>query len=314
MLGLSLQAMDQALKAVRRSSTSFAPQPRNPLQISARSWWNIARRVFAAAIQDGILLVAAGVTFYALLGLFPAIAAFVSLYGLFADVGSAERQVAALQGLVPGGAISVVGEEMRRLQGLEHGGLGVSFAVSLGVSVWSASAGMKALINGLNLAYERSERRGFIRLTLIALGFTLAGTLLAMLGFASVLLAPQLLARIGLEGYGLLSVLRWPALLIVTVVALAAVYRYGPCRPHAGWRWVSPGSLFAGVAWLAVSLLFSWYVGNFGHYDRTYGSLGAVVGFMTWIWISLTVVLLGAELNAETERQTGHAGASDEAD
>ncbi len=308
LVGLAAPWVDK-LWRTRAAAPAASPAlaaARNPMQIRPVDWLTIARRAGVAATRDGILLVAAGVTFYALLGLFPAIAAFVSLYGLFADVGGAEHQIVGLHGLLPGGAISVIGAEMQRLQSAPHGRLGASFAVSLLVSLWSASAGMKALINGLNVAYERREQRGFFSLTLVALVFTLAGTALAVMGIASVVTAPALLARVGLGGYGLLSVLRWPALLIVTFLALAVVYRYGPCRPRARWRWVTAGSLFAGLAWLGVSLLFSWYVSNFGHYDRTYGSLGAVVGFMTWIWISLTVVLLGAELNAETERQTGH--------
>ncbi len=160
------------------------------------------------------------------------------------------------------------------------------------------------MIAGLNTAYEVKERRKFIPLNLLSLSFTIAAVVLAILGMAAIAAAPATLAMAHLEHLRGLSLLRWPALLTIIVFNLAVLYRYGPCREHARWRWVTPGGIVAALGWLAMSLVFSLYVANFGHYDRTYGSLGAVVGFMTWIWLSLVVVLFGAELNAELERQT----------
>ncbi len=307
-MGVALPALDRQLRARRAAAPPASSPADSPLEIPTHTWTRIAKHAFLAALRDNILLVAAGITFYALLAIFPAIAAFVSLYGLFADVGGAEQQVGLLNGLVPGGAVTVIGQEMTRLAGVEQGRLGVSFVISLLISVWSANAGMKALMSGLNVAYERREARGFFKLTAISLGFTFGGTVVAVIGIASIVAAPGLLNQIGLGGFNAISPLRWPAFLVLTVAGLAIVYRYGPCRPNAHWRWVSPGSLFAGVAWLGASLAFSWYVAHFGSYNRTYGSLGAIVGFMTWIWMSLIVVLLGAELNAEMERQTHPQG------
>jgi membrane protein len=266
----------------------------------ARRWSAIVPSAWKEFNSDQIPTVAAGVTFYALLALFPGMGAFVSLYGLVANVGDAERQVAALHGLLPGGAISVIGDQLARVIRTDHASLGLTFAASLAFSLWSANAGMKALIAGLDVAYEVKERRGFFTLNAISLTFTLGAILFAMAAVSAVVAAPAVLRRLGIDGAA--AVLRWPAMLIVVTALISLLFRFGPCRPLALWRWVTPGSAVAAFGWMLMSVMFSWYVGNFGHYDRTYGSLGAMIGFMTWIWLSLMVVLLGAELNCEMER------------
>jgi membrane protein len=189
---------------------------------------------------------------------------------------------------------------MARLAAAPHSRLGVAFATSLILSLWSSNAGIKSLIAGLNVAYEETERRKFLQLNLVSLSFTAARVILALAGAA----LPALIAKVGLQGSLSVSLLQWPLLLLVIVAVLSVLYQYAPCRAHARWRWITPGSAFAALAWVLVSVLFTLYVANFGHYDKTYGSLGAVVGFMTWIWLSLTVVLLGAELNSELEQHT----------
>jgi membrane protein len=250
---------------------------------------------------DQIPAVAAGVTFFCLLALFPALSAFVSLYGLVGDVDQARRQLAGLNGLMPGGAISVLADQLDRLGRADHGGLGLTFAVSLAISLWSSNAGVKALMAGLNDAYEATEHRNFITLNLRSLGFTIGLMVFAVVAVLAVVAAPGTLALVGLGGLAGAAALRWPLVLVVVVAMITLLYRYGPCRPRARWRWLTPGCLVAAVAWVAMSLGFSWYVANFGHYDRTYGSLGAIVGFLTWIWLSTMVVLYGAELNAELD-------------
>jgi membrane protein len=269
----------------------------------ARRW----RQVLAAAVkafsEDHIPTSAAAVTFYILLSLFPALGAFVSLYGLIANVEDAQRQILALGGLLPGGAVQVLGEQMTRLATADHGKLGFAFALSLLISLWSSTSGVKAMMEGLTVAYEAPERRGFIRLNLVALAFTLGGIALAIVTIGVVAAAPGVLDRFGLGHLAVLAFLRWPAFFIFTSLLLAVLYRYAPNRGPVPWRWVTPGGLVAALGWMAMSALFSWYVANFGHYDRTYGSLGAIVGFLTWIWLSLMVVLFGAELNAEIERR-----------
>ena len=275
-----------------------------PTEISARGWRRVLARTWSEFNDDRIPAVAAGATFFTLLALFPAMGVFVSLYGLFAEVDGARRQIVALQGILPEGAVSVMGEALVRLAALPHASLSTTFAVSFLISVWSANAGVKALIGGLNVAYEEREHRNFVRLNLVSLAFTLGAITFSLVATGGSILAPKALARLGLSLPPGTDLLRWPLLVTVMVGALSLLYRYGPDRAHARWRWITPGGVLAAVGWMAMSLGFSVYVGHFGSYDRTYGSLGAIVGFMTWIWLSLIVVLLGAELNSEMEQQT----------
>lgn len=269
----------------------------------ARGW----RRVLVASAkeftEDHIPTSAAAATFYILLSLFPALGAFVSLYGLIANVEDARKQIAALNGFLPGGAVQVLGEQMTRLALADHGKLGFAFALSIMISLWSSSSGVKAMMEGLNVAYEAPERRGFIRLNLVALAFTLGGIAVAIVVFGIVAAAPAVLDRVGLGYLSALAYLRWPAFFVFTSLLLSVLYQYAPNRGPVPWRWVTPGGVVAALGWMAMSALFSWYVANFGQYDRTYGSLGAIVGFLTWIWLSLMVVLFGAELNSEIERR-----------
>lgn len=273
----------------------------------ARGWLDLARSTLKEFNEDRIPGVAAGSTFYALLALFPAMGAFVSLYGLISDVGAVQRQVAAMSGVLPAGAISVIGDQMSRLATADHRGLGLAFAVSLVISIVSSNAGMKGLIAGLNIAFEKKETRGFIKLNLVSLGFTAAGLAFTVIALACVMAAPALLHRIGLNIDGL-SLLRWPLMVGVAVLLLSMLYRYAPAGREARWRWVTPGAAVAAASWLMMSVGFSWYVAHFGHYNATYGSLGAAIGFMTWLWLSLIVVLLGAELDSEIAKRDGAGG------
>ena len=263
-------------------------------------------RVYEEIGKDRVLAVAAGVTFYGLLALFPMIAAFVSLYGLFADPATIQQHLAAAAGVLPGGAIDVIGEQVKRIAAQPGGRLGVSFAIGLAVSLWSANAGVKAMFDALNVAYGEEEKRGFFALNAQSLAFTLCAMLIMALALAGLVLAPVVLRALPL-GAGLewaLSLARWPILLALIVLGLAALYRFGPSRDRPQWRWLTPGAGLAAVVWLAASMGFSWYAANLGSFNETYGSLGAVIGFMTWMWISAIIVLIGAELNAETEHQT----------
>ena len=306
-LGILIWPREPTPKSADKHEPGRGRTAEAPHQIPARGWKDIAVRTFNEFSEDQIPQVAGGVTFFALLSIFPAMAAFVSLYGLFADVGVANGQFNALAGILPREAVGFVGQEMTRIAGAKHAPLGLAFAISLLLSIWSANGAVKALFSGLNVAYEERERRGLVRLNLVSLAFTIGGLVFVMATLGALVAAPIALRIVGWHGSlspVLISLLRWPALLIVTAGAFALLYRYGPSREQARWRWISWGSAIAALIWLLASMLFSWYVANFGHYERTYGSLGAVVGFMTWIWISTIVVLLGAELNAEIEHQT----------
>jgi membrane protein len=246
------------------------------------------------------------VTYYALLAIFPAIAALVSLYGLVADPATIQDHLNALSGVLPGGALDIIREQVTRIASQGGGTLGFSFVFGLAISLWSANAGMKAVIDALNIVYDEEEKRSFVQLNLQSLAFTLGAIAFILLSLAGIVVLPVVLDFVGLGGgiEWLLSLARWPVLLAAVVAGLAMLYRYGPSRDKAEWKWVTPGGIVAVVLWLVVSMLFSWYVANFGSYNETYGSLGAVIGFMTWIWISSIVVLLGAEVNAEMEHQT----------
>jgi membrane protein len=277
-----------------------------PSQIPARGWNDVLLRIWHNIGDDRIMLVAAGVTFYSLLAIFPAIAALVALYGLFADPSRIAANVDSLSGVLPGGALDVVRQEMNRVAASGQTKLGVAFVVGFAVSLWSANAGIKSIFDALNLVYNEKEKRGLIRLNLLSLIFTIAVILFALVAIAAIAALPAVLSAIELGGAtGLIvQIVRWPALLIVIAFGLALLYRYGPSRSRPQWRWITWGSGFAAVAWVAVSLLFSWYAANFGNYDKTYGSLGAIVVFMFWIWLSVAVVLIGGELDAEMEHQT----------
>jgi len=263
-------------------------------------------RVYERFSRDRILLVAAGVTFYALLAFFPAIAALVSLYGLFADPSTVTKHLADLSGILPGGAMDLISDQVKRITSKGSGTLGFAFFSGLAISLWSANAGMKAIFDALNVVYEEEEKRSFVALTLQALACTLGALVFFLLTLGAVVVLPVVLKVLpfGNVVEWLLTILRWPILYGVVVLGLACIYRYGPSRDKAQWRWLTWGSALAAAVWLVVSMLFSWYVANFGTYNETYGSLGAAVGFMTWVWLSTTVVLVGAEINAEMEHQT----------
>ena len=278
----------------------------HPGQIPIAGWKNVFRRVGAGFMQDRVMAEAAGVTFYALLALFPAIASFISIYGLVTNPSSLGDQLASLGGIVPAGGIDIIKSQVVALTTKSNQTLGFAAIIGVLISLWSANSGIKSLFDALNVVYHEHEKRGFIRLTLISFCFTIGAILFVIVALLVVVAVPIVLNFIGLGGISdmMLKVLRWPVMFVVLSFALAVIYRYGPSRNQARWQWVSWGGGTAALLWIAASLVFSFYVANFGNYNKTYGSLGAVVGFMTWIWISSMVILMGAELNAELEQQT----------
>ncbi|EJW13622.1 Ribonuclease BN [Rhodovulum sp. PH10] len=299
--GIGNRARDEG--AERLDRPEFAGKTAKDAPV--RGWFEVLKGVFGRMSEDRVTSIAGGVTFFALLAIFPAIAALVSIYGLFTDPTSLADQLDALSNVLPGGAMEVVGSQLHRIA--EHGrtSLGVTFLIGIGTALWSANAGMKALFDALNIVYGEKETRGFFKLNLVSLGFTLAAILLILCALGAVVVLPVVFGYVGLDGQVELALKlgRWPALLVVLSLALAAIYRFGPSRTVARWRWITWGSATASLLWLAASVLFSWYAANFGSYDKTYGTLGAAVGFMTWIWISVIVVLLGAEVDDELEYQ-----------
>lgn len=270
----------------------------------ARRFWLLCKHIYNEFSEDRIPTVAGGITFFALLAIFPAIAATVSLYGMFANRAEIVRDLDLVSSFLPEGGVTVLRAELHRLVSQKPAALNAAFAVSFLVALWSASGGFKALIEGLNIAFEVRETRSFLRQTFNALVFTAGGILLLAGGVEAGLALPHTdqlspLARIGL------AALIWPVLFAGAALVLAVVYRFGPDHPRAHWRWITWGSAIAALLWMLGTQLFTWYVSNFGSYNRVYGDLGAAVGFLTWIWLSLVVLLLGAEINCELERAHG---------
>jgi membrane protein len=281
---------------------------RAPLQIPWAGWKDILVRTYREIQEDRLLALAAGVVFYSLVALFPAIAAGVSSYALFANAATVSNHLQIAADIVPGNVLDLMGTEIARIAAKSDGKLTFGFLVGLGIALWSANAGMKAIFDALNIIYDENEKRGLVRLNLMSLFFTVCAIAGVGLAIALVVVFPLLLATFGVTSFDhpFVRYLRWPVLFVLIILGLSVLYRYGPSRQRVKWRWISVGSVFAAVAWLAVSSLFSWYLGNFANYNATYGALGAVVGLMMWMWLSTIVVLVGAELNSEIEHQTAH--------
>ena len=272
---------------------------------SRAGWWPVLKRVAQNVSANRLTTEAAAVTFYSLLAIFPALAAMVSLFGLIADPQVVADQINGLRSVLPDGAMQLLGSELHTLTSSSGKSLSLGAVIGLATSLWTANAATKSIFGALNAAYGETEKRSFVRLTLISLALTASSLIFIIVTLACVVALPAALGFLGLGSLAqwLLLIARWPLLLAAIVVLLSGLYALGPSRGAIRWRWLTAGSLVAALLWLAASVLFSWYVANFGNYNKTYGSLGAVVGFMTWIWISATVVLVGAAVDAESERE-----------
>jgi membrane protein len=275
-------------------------------EMPAPGWRDVARRVRGKVMADDVSMVAGSVAFYAFLAIFPALAALVSIYGLVADPAAVWRHADAVAVLLPPQAQAVFHDELTQLATASSRTLSVSGVFSLLFALWSANQGTKAIIVALNAAFRQQESRGFFALTGVSFLFTIGALLLAGIAVTAVVALPAVLGLVGLSTLGTLLVrwLRWPLLAAAVLVGLSVAYRYGPARASARWRWVTPGSLLATGLWLGGSALFSWYVSNFGKYDKLYGSVGVIVILLTWFLLSAYALVLGAELNGALEGQT----------
>ena len=278
-----------------------------PSQIPRAGWRDILWRVWQQTGEDNISMIAAGVAFYSLLAIFPAITAFVSLYGMIADPGQAQRQMQLLEGVVPADALSLLAGQVHAVTAARSSQLGLGALVGVAIALWSAGAGVRALMTALNIAYDEQEKRGYLQFYGLAMGFTLGLILAAILSLIIVVGLPVVLQFLPLGGFAqvLITGLTWLTLAVLVIFGLGVLYRYGPSRSPAQSRWVSWGAVTATLLWLLASVLFSLYAANFADYNKTYGALGAVIGLLMWFWLSSFVILLGAELNAEMEHQTG---------
>jgi membrane protein len=294
------------LARMRAAEPGRGREAEAPEDVPPRGWRDILWRVIWSIPEDRVLSTAGGVAFFVLLSVFPALATVVSLYGLVADPASIREHLAQLQGVVPAGVLALLGDELTRIAAQRGNTLGLAFLAGLVISFWSANSGVAALFDALNVVYKEREKRGLPRFYGTTLLFTIGGVLFVLAAVAVVVVLPVALGLFGAAAQTerVLRILRWPVLLLAVMFALALVYRFGPSRRVAKWRWVTWGSAVAALLWIGASMLFSWYVSSFDSYNRIYGSLGTGIGFVTWIWLSAVVVLLGAELNAEMEHQT----------
>ena len=288
----------------------------SPWTISLADWKAVALRSWDEASTDNIGLIAAGVAFYGFLALVPLLGAVVLSYGLIADPQTVVHDMKGLTSIMPADAAKLVGEQLMNVVKTSGGKKGLGVLVALAIALFGARNGAGSLITALNVAYEEKEKRGFIAINLLALAITAVAVVVAILALVSIAAlghleqmipgAPAIVLALGkLLSYVLLS--------LGGAAAAATLYRYAPSREKARWVWITPGSLFAAIVWLLLTLAFGIYVAEFGNYEATYGSLGAVVVMLTWIYLSSYVLLFGAELNSELEHQTATdttAGAS----
>jgi membrane protein len=301
--------------APTRSPDQDAPLPvtraGNPLAVISSHGADILSGTYARINRDRILANAAGVVFYGLLAIFPAITALVSSYGLFADPSTISDNLRSLALLLPGDSFTIVQDEITRVVAKASSSLSLAFGFGLLLAIWSANAGVKAVLDALNVAYEVEEKRGLIHLNLVSLAFTVAGLAAVLVMVGAVIGVPLALEHLGLDESArqLVQIGRWPVLGLALLAALLALYGFGPSRATPKLRWLIPGAVLAIVLWLIGSVLLSWYLSNFANYSATYGSLGAAIGLMTWMWLSAIIVLVGAELNSEIERQAARGGA-----
>lgn len=261
----------------------------------------IGKRVVAEFFNDSIPTVAGGITFFVLLALFPAVGSIVSIYGFFADRSDITRHLATYAGFLPEGAITVLRSELERVASRPPAVLGMGFVISTLIALWSASGGYKALVEGLNVAFEVRETRSFIKLSLNAMVFTAGAALLFLAALFLSIAAPVAISQTSPNLRGIYDLVVWPLSFILCVLVLAGIYRMGPDRTVKG-SWVTWGSATASLLWLSGTQVFTWYAQNYGSYNDVYGQLGALVGFLTWVWLTLMIVLLGAEINCEVEK------------
>jgi membrane protein len=292
--------------SLETAAVRHGQEANTPTEIPPLGWRDIAWRVLHEVVEDRVTLIAAGVTYYLLLALVPSLAVIVSVYGLFNDRATVLHHVSLLAGILPPGGMDIITDQLTRLTSTPNTTLSVTLVFSLVVALWSSSAGINSLFEAMNIAYDEAEKRNYFVRTATALGFTLGALVAAAVFLATVVVIPLVFEALylpkGLEW--LILIASYLLMLGLTFLGVSALYRWGPSRREAKWRWVSPGAIFTVVCVAIVSLLFSWYASTFANYSATYGSLGALVGMLTWIWLSVIILITGAELNSEAEHQT----------
>lgn len=267
-------------------------------------WGRILANAWGELDRDHISVLAAGVAFYGLLSIFPGMSALISIYGLAADPSVIGRDLGALSGILPQEALQLLSDQLQGLIANPPAKLGIGLIVSLLLALWSAISGASTLMQALTVAYEETDSRGIASFYFQALALTSAIAVFTVLSLALIAVVPAVIDRLPApqRTRDILGLVRWPILAVLVLLALAFVYRFAPARQNPRWNWLSPGTVAAALLWLLGSAGFSFYVARFGSYDRTYGSLGAVVILLMWLYVGAFIVLAGAELNSEYEK------------
>ena len=307
-------AKSRRLQRKRRERQRSEPQrgqPRGrradaPTGIPAKGWKDVALRVWGEIGKDHVGLIAAGVAFYGLLAIFPGIAAAMAIAGLVTEPQQIVDQLQQVSQVLPQEAATIIVDQAAAVAGSEEGGLGLAAIVGILLAIYSASKGMSSLMEGLNVAYDEEEKRGIVHRTIDTLWLTLMLILGLLIGLGSTIVLPAVLGILGLGDTleWVVSFARWPILLVLTLLGLAVLYRFGPSRDHPQWSWLTPGAAVATVLWVIGSAGFAFYVSNFASYNETFGALGGAIILLMWLWLSAYIVLIGAELNSEMEAQT----------
>ncbi len=273
-------------------------------QLTKGGWKDVALRVKSQTTQDRVSMVAASVAFYAMLAIFPAMIALVLLYGLISDPMDVQSHLMSLSSVLPDEASAVLETQLSAIVGDSERNIGLGFAISILGALWAASRGMRALAMAMNIAYGQQESRGFVKRALAALGLTFTAISFVSVAVFVAAALPAIFEAVGLGAFTqtVLNGVRWPVLALMAMLGLSFVYHYAPAREPTKWRWVTRGSVIATLVWLVGTAGFSFYVSNFGNYNKTYGTLGGVIILMLWFYLTSYSVILGAEINAEFER------------
>lgn len=278
----------------------------SPAEIPRAGWWDILLRVKAEVSNDHVSVVSAGVAFFGLLAIFPAVGALVSIAGFFLSPSDVAGQLDSITSVLPSDAASIIQDQINQVTGGNDTATGFAAIIGFVLALYGATKGMMSLMEGMNVAYDEDETRGIVALYGTGVALTVFLIFGLILAFGVIIVGPAVVSFLGLPEtlQTLILWLQWPLLAILTMLGLAVVYRFGPSRENPKWRWVSPGAVISTVLWLAGTVAFSVYAQNFGSYNETYGTLGGVIVLLTWLWLSAFIILGGAELNAEIEHQT----------
>lgn len=294
------------------AQTDRGREARTPTEIPAKGWKDTLMRVKKEISDDRVSMVAASIAYYLLLALVPAMTSFVLMYAWFSDPADISRHMSEIQRFLPAEAEKIIRGQLTTLASNTSSALGLSAIGTLLFSLWSASKGSTSIIQAMNIIYDEKETRGFFKRTATSIGLTFLGAIMGLVAIVVVVALPAITSALNFEDFfpsgnlieTLSNIAGWVLLLAIFTFYLSCIYRFAPNREKAKWKWVNAGSIIASVAWAATSLLFTWYASSFGNFNKTYGSLGAVVVLMTWFYLSSFIILIGGEINSELEHQT----------